>query len=331
MNNMGIHLEATIQSKLLYAALVKRWVAAYDDNVRSSVLPGSFSLQVQTIDRCNGKCLMCPYAEKEKSESVNTMDDGLYTHILRQAQEAGTVRSFVIMLQNEPFLDKKLEERATEAKQIIGNTASINVVTNGSLLTTERMDEACRSGIDTVAVSIDALDSETYEKIHRGHSFDKVVDNVCSLLKRSRRPHVIARFLKQVDNIDQENEFRQLWKKRGAGVFVHQVVNRAGTLDDYLSIKSGSENLRNKVTRKLMKMVFPFCSMPFHTLSVLHDGRVILCCHDWGPAVIIGDLSRQSLKEVWNSEQINHYRHILLNKNAGESAPCSDCSLGVEY
>jgi radical SAM protein with 4Fe4S-binding SPASM domain len=65
--------------------------------------------------------------------------------------------------------------------------------------------------------------------------------------------------------------------------------------------------------------------------SILSDGRVVLCCNDWGPHDIAGDLSRQTLQEVWNGDKINHYRQLLWTHRIKESPVCADCSLAGYY
>ncbi len=300
-------------------------IRAYDPKQRKTSLAGPSQVQVQTIDRCNASCLMCPYSASEKSGQPCYMEEKLYRKILNELKYAGTVHSFVPMLQSEPLLDRDISRRLREAKEILGSTVSVHMVTNGSILTPELADELLDSGLDTLSVSIDAFREETYKAIRKGLIFSRVIDNLQSLLQRHPPILVIARFLKQRANEREEKMFKQFWKARGARISFHSVVNRAGMLNSFDQI----ERLKTEqnIIYRFIDKIFPFCFLPFFALNVLWDGRVILCCHDWGPSVVVGDLTKQSLPEVWNGEEMNHYRHLLYSDLSKESPSCVNCSL----
>ena len=105
------------------------------------------------------------------------------------------------------------------------------------------------------------------------------------------------------------------------------MANRAGALAEFDELRlKDDQRLRSRLLR-LERRLCLGCRLPFWSLAVLVDGRVIVCCHDWGHSVILGDLSRQSLGEVWNGELTNHYRHLLWNRRYDESPICRNCSI----
>lgn len=284
-------------------------------------------VQVQTIDRCNASCLMCPYSDSEKTGPPNYMDEALYKRILKELKLAGRVHSFLPMLQNEPLLDPAIARRIQEAKDTLGTRASIHLVTNGSLLSSGMAEKLVTAGLDSLSVSIGAFREETYRIIHKGLSFKKVVGNLQALLQKDPPILVIARFLKQQANEGEEKMFVRFWKDQGAKILLHSMVNRAGTLQSFEQIEQKNTKPIKRRFHLIMNRIFPFCLLPFFTLTVLWDGRVILCCHDWGPGVVLGDLSKQSLTEVWNGEAMNYHRHLLYSGHSKKSPSCENCSL----
>jgi Iron-sulfur cluster-binding domain len=60
------------------------------------------------------------------------------------------------------------------------------------------------------------------------------------------------------------------------------------------------------------------------------DGRVLLCCNDWGHREV-GDITRQSVAQVWNSDEMNHQRYLLYHGLNDQSSICVDCSYGNEF
>jgi len=304
-----------------------RWraVRGYDPRRRRTALQGPLHIQLQTVNRCNGACVMCPYGEANPSGPPEVMDNALFSRLLCEARGTGTVRMITLMLQNEPLLDKHLVQRSQEAARAMGHGVVISIVTNGSLLTRTRVDELCNSGIDRIFVSIDAVDGGTYAAIHSDDRYDNVVGNVEALLQREHRPQVVARFLRQSANSGQERAFARMWRRKGAAVQTLRITNRAGAVGSYERLSHYDEPLISRAYKYMADRVFPFCTMPFEAMYLLVDGRALLCCQDWGPSVIIGDLSRQPIEEVWNGEMANRYRHMLYTGQSRTITPCSEC------
>ncbi|MBN2177888.1 MAG: SPASM domain-containing protein [Deltaproteobacteria bacterium] len=325
-----LNLSRTAES-LRYAILVRRAIRAYDPGRRTTNLPGPFGVRVQTVDRCNQACLMCPYSILEKPGPPNYIDDALYAHILNELKKIGTVRYFTPMLQDEPLVDKNIHLRIEKARATLGDTPSIYVVTNGVMLNPRKVDDLIAAGVDLISVSIDAVNDDTYEAIHGSRNFGKVRGNVRSLLHLNPRPRVEVRFLKQRDNAGEERDFARYWKGLGADLLFHRVVNRAGTLSAFEEIKRGKRNLKERLFLIARDRVSPFCPLPFYFLNILWNGEIILCCNDWGPQEILGDISRQSLSEVWNGSAMNRHRHLLYQGANKKSQVCKDCSYGYNY
>lgn len=57
-----------------------------------------------------------------------------------------------------------------------------------------------------------------------------------------------------------------------------------------------------------------YCVRPFTQLYIAHDGRVVLCCQDWSFEEIMGDVTKNTIDEIWNGEKYRQFRTSLLNK-----------------
>jgi radical SAM protein with 4Fe4S-binding SPASM domain len=68
------------------------------------------------------------------------------------------------------------------------------------------------------------------------------------------------------------------------------------------------------------------CTGNFQGFIILPDGKVTICEElYWHPKFIIGDLTKQSIMEVWNSEKANEL--IYLNKNSiSKCSACRSCN-----
>lgn len=304
---------------------------SYDPHARRTRLRGPQTVQIQTIDRCNATCTMCPYSSAGKTSSANVMDDGLYRRILNELRLAGTVKTFLLMLQNEPLLDRGFADRVRLARESLGRSVRVCTVTNGAPLTPTVIDTLAASEVDNVSVSIDAVSEDTFNKIRHGLNFRRVMENTLSLLQRLGPGRVSVKFLRQRENEGEEKAFAGYWGRRGVRVIFTEPTNRAGSLESYQRIRKRRPDSWKRLVYPTLNRLFPACPLPFSSMCVLWDGRVITCCNDWGPRDTVGDLSTQTLEQVWDGERINHHRHLLWTRRAKESLVCSDCSLSERF
>ena len=313
------------------AALWMRDLHSYDPHTRRTLLRGPTTAQIQTIDGCNAACIMCPYSSLAKTAPASPMDDALYLKILKELRQTGTVREILLMLQNEPLLDRNFSDRVRIVRELFGRNVRTGTVTNGAPLTESTIDRLLASGIDYVSVSIDAIREDTFARIRHGLDYQRVLNNTLSLGKRLGSSRVSVRFLRQRGNDGEEEAFAHYWRRQGIRVVFMEPTNRAGSVQSYERIKKHHPRLWKKLVYSVLNRCVPACPFPFSRMSILSDGRVVLCCNDWGPHDTVGDLSRQTLKEIWNGEKINHYRQMLWMHRVKESLVCADCSLAGHY
>ena len=164
-------------------------------------------LQVQTINRCNGKCGMCPYPYTVHLEKREVMDDALYSKIIHECAAETDFCELVPMVQNEPLLDVKLEDRIAEFKSIAKPHQAVEIVTNGTGLTPARFEKLVKSGLDTITISLSAFTEETYNKLIEGLSWKQVTTNLEAISKSPflAKVNIFLRYVRQKGN---EEEFR---------------------------------------------------------------------------------------------------------------------------
>lgn len=67
------------------------------------------------------------------------------------------------------------------------------------------------------------------------------------------------------------------------------------------------------------------CPFPFYSLTIAPDGVAGVCCSDWRRKLIIGDLNKQSLLEVWNGDTLKKFWIDMLSGNKNKYAMCTQC------
>lgn len=68
------------------------------------------------------------------------------------------------------------------------------------------------------------------------------------------------------------------------------------------------------------------CSGNLYAMYILPDGKVTICEElYWNPNFIIGDITKQSISEVWNSDKAKRL-YYLTQDEISEDSPCKTCS-----
>ena len=57
-----------------------------------------------------------------------------------------------------------------------------------------------------------------------------------------------------------------------------------------------------------------------------YNGDVLMCPHDWGKKLIMGNIKRNSFYDIWNSNKWKKVRNNL-NKADRSISPCNVCDV----
>jgi radical SAM protein with 4Fe4S-binding SPASM domain len=94
------------------------------------------SIEIETINRCNGLCSFCPINKNLDERDLTIMDENLFKKILSQLKEINYSGNIGLYSNNEPFLDKRIVRFIKMAKEALPNAYHF-LFTNGTILTLE--------------------------------------------------------------------------------------------------------------------------------------------------------------------------------------------------
>ncbi|MCC6585165.1 MAG: glycosyltransferase [Bryobacterales bacterium] len=272
-------------------------------------------IQIETNTACNATCVMCPYPEVSKELPQGRMDLELYQKILEECAAEKGVRRLEPFLNNEPFTDTRIVDLIAMAKKTVPH-ALVTVTSNGSLLPPKVTDRLIRSGLDAIWFSFNGATKATYEEI-MGLSWDKVKANIDYLL--DVKPQSLRVFTNMIETTLMRGEIVdniRYWQSRGVQSGSSPLVNRAGNVKNFTELNYkpvGDGQVR-------------LCDLLFHKMYIGYNGDVLLCCMDWRRKVVLGNVRKQSLREVWNGEPYRRYRQLQIESRANELDLCKDCT-----
>lgn len=289
-------------------------------------------LQVQTINRCNAQCGMCPYPYTIHLEPREVMDDALFTKIIKECAQEPSLRDFVPMAKNEPLLDPKLAARIAEFKAVAAPHQMVELVTNGSALTPSRFNRLVASGVDLMTISLNAADEATYQKVMQGLSWQQINKNLDAIAGADRsRINIFLRYIKQQDNLAECNRFIKQWRGRGFNILAYEINNRAGAVQGYARMMLVKSTLVKRIRKAFGRRLFKVCPHAFSIMHVLQNGDVPLCTNDWHNREVLGNANDQSLRAIFNSPRMQEIRELMRQGRYDEIAPCKECSFRHEW
>jgi len=130
-------------------------------------------LDLNITNRCNFRCTHCAFDSGIIQMSELTL--GELEKILKDTKELGGERFDITG--GEPLVREDIKEIIKIGK---GLDYKIELVTNGSLLTKEKLRRFKELGLDGVAISLDGSNAEVYNRIRRKdkETFERVIENI---------------------------------------------------------------------------------------------------------------------------------------------------------
>jgi len=155
--------------------------------VKSRRLGSSLGINLMPYKICNFDCIYCQlgvtlYKVSEREEYVKIKDiiDELRLWLENNAARARTLRYITISGSGEPTLHIRIGDLIGEIKKIA--SIPVAVITNASLLNIAKVRQALVSA-DVIVPSLDAVDTEVFQKIDRPHKDLRLTDIINGLIK----------------------------------------------------------------------------------------------------------------------------------------------------
>ena len=281
------------------------------------------NIQIQTQTGCNADCIFCPYGATADGQPKGKMEWELFRKIVDESAHH-RVRRISPYLMNEPFVDRDIFRRIRYINEA-NPRAKVIITTNGSLLTAAVVEQILElgEGLHELAISIQGIDPEAYEKTMRGGlKFDRTMENVDRLLSEMRRKQATrpAVWITMVDTeVIDARKAVEYWRARGVNARYTMLENRGGNIADAQSFAHHEQ-----------MDYFSDCTRLFKQAYIKFNGDLVLCCTDYEAKIILGNIQDKSLYEVWNGEVATEIRRKFLTGRIGEISLCSVCKVDRE-
>lgn len=261
--------------------------------------------------------LACPFCFRQWIATPDKIVDfDLFRRIVDQCAALG-VPSMKLNWRGEPLLHPQLPEMIDLAKR--AGILEVIINTNATTLDAKKSRELIDAGLDMMIYSFDGGSKETYERMRPGrfkpNRFDDVYENIRGFADvRSQMGAVFPRTRIQMvlteDTFPEREAFFRLFENCVDDISVKAYTERGGKiseLDEETRERLSDEIARRKlpddapVRRDLNGALYVStgrlpCEQPFQRLLVTYDGRVSMCCYDWGSQYPVGYVDAKAIE-----------------------------------
>lgn len=295
--------------------------------------PGA--LVIDNTNLCNAKCSWCPNDTITGKKGI--MDNALFEKIINNYGEKGGIVRFGTF--GEPLLDPGF----TKKIDFIQKFTSIykrELITNGYALDEDIARKLIDQKVDT-EISLDELDKGLYEKL-KGVSFDKTWKNLVRLFQLNDKAKIPIEINIRIKTSTSEEMIRNnpLFKELSHTNCTVE-LNPISTMDslsnwggkfDKASFISEGKILRSQRAYKEfnLKNQAP-CHQLWKWMVINWDGRVVLCCTDIYTNVVLGDLKKKKIEEIWRGPVLTKLREGFINRNGRKNGICKSCDLHLGW
>jgi len=290
-------------------------------------------ISIEPTNNCNLFCKECPTGTQTLTRKKENIETIIYEKIIDELHPYLT--NIILYFQGEPYLNKSLFEIISYAnsKNIYTTTS-----TNAHFLNKENSIKTVKSGLDELIISIDGTTQNIYESYRKGGSLAKVLQSTKNILEakkelKSSKPFVIFQFLVFKTNEAQITDIKQLAKQlkvdklqlKSAQIYNFEnnsnLIPRINKYSRYKKNKNGNYSIKSKLKNRCWRM----WTNPVITVS----GDVIPCCFDKDSKYVMGNINKNSFKEIWQSKNYQNFRKKILNSRKSVEM-CRNCTEGLK-
>lgn len=291
------------------------------------------AIEVEVTTRCHLRCSICEHTYwKEPPRDMS------FEEFKRIVEQFPRLKWIGLSGIGSAFLNKDFLKMLAylKAKGIF-----VEFFDTFDLITPQISEELVRLGIDKIWMSLDAAKKDTYGKIRVGGDFDRVVNNLKSLIEAKKRfktpiPELWFHYIMNEHNVQEAPEFVDL-----IGGIVSRSKTNYATLLFFTSLLYFDEvkHLRPAIPKEIKQEVLERAKR--HNLYVnwnenILDNKPVSDCTKWTEPFVLatahvqpccaineandrefqkdnsfGNLLKEDFRDIWRSDRLNEFRRKI--------------------
>ncbi len=284
-----------------------------------------FVLFVDPANTCNFRCRFCPTGNRELIKETGRHQGLLALDIYKKAIDdlhefSKPLKTLRLYKEGEPLLNPHFAEMVRYAKQS-GKVDKVDTTTNGALLKPALIDQIIEAGLDRINISVDGLSDAQFQEFTRTKvDFTQFLENIRYLYDHKGQCEICIKT--PGDNLSPEDQqrFFDLFGNYADRIFLE---NFAPCWPEF-EFDGLEMDFQNGIYGQPIREV-SVCPYIFYSMTINSDGSVSLCFLDWARKLIVGDVRKQSVKDIWLGAAMNEHRIAHLKHKRKDNATCAGC------
>jgi radical SAM protein with 4Fe4S-binding SPASM domain len=250
------------------------------------MLPLPTEIEISESGTCNRTCSFCPRSAPNFEDKKEFIGNTLHEKLCLELKELNYKGTIRYSGFVEPLLDKNIYNLINMARKYLPGT-NVEMVTNGDPLNLARLNRLFKNGLNKILISA-----------YDGKEDAQKLEDLCINANLSNDQYIVRH--------------RYYSEDQDFGI---TLSNRAGLM----------ENAEFKIAT-LKEPLKKACYIPSYTFFLDYQGDVLMCPHDWGKKIILGNLNKEKLIDIWFSKKSMKIRKMLNNSNRNFT-PCNVCDV----
>ena len=288
-----------------------------------------YLIQIYPARGCNFRCGFCLHAldpaQQGHLSDVPFLDLALYRKCIDDMKGFGRrLKMLRFAAIGEPLLHKDIAEMVAYAKKA-DVAESVDIVTNGSLLTPALSDALAAAGLDRLRISVEGLSAEDYrENAGAEVDFWRFVDRLRYAYEHCGDTHIYIKIIDYMVRTEERRQrFYEMFRPLCHSIAIEHLTPTVAEID-YDRLSGGMETNRPQTGETLLDA--EVCPQGFYMMQINPDGKVVPCCSMKYPAVL-GDVKREAVPEILRGAAFNRFRVKMLRSREQVGPVCRDCRL----
>lgn len=280
-------------------------------------------IDIELTNTCNFNCFFCPTGTGQQKRNKGFMTEEVFDKILKEALKDNIPIRFVRW--GEPTLHPKWMHFLQQATQ---NKLLTHLTTNGSRLSPKIIKKLIDLPLDSIKFSFQGIDRKSYLKMRNIDYFDTLIQTIKSfyqLRKDKLRPYIHISTTITNEPAEKIEHFKKFIKNFCDSYQVGRTVLEHIDLNQVKISEFDKKRLYILKKQESVIKIHAECSQVFDVLSINWDGTVSACCRDFDKQMIVGNISTQSLHDIWSSHKLQSYRKILAHMDHDLLPLCRTC------
>ena len=287
-------------------------------------------IDIELTNHCNLGCYMCPVGTQVMKRARGFMAMEIIEKLCDELRQS-SIQGVRLIRWGEPTMHPEFLVILQKLKET-GKAVHCN--TNGILLDKETIHKIVDLEIDSIKFSFQGVDKELYEEMRNGSSWDRLMENIRFMneLRGDRpKPYIQISTTTTAETQEEIDKFLEMISP------LCDYINVGKTKLSHLDVNSMkiSEEKKQKylglrAKENLQKCHFSVCPEVFDKLSVNWDGKVSACCSDFDNMLLVGDMTYETLKDIYHGEKIRKIREIIGRDDYDALPLCRECYQYIE-